>query len=83
MNDLYSSSVLLALAEALNNLEKAANGDAVALKEGLWYFFASQGMVSQYAFLNFDRASAIAIFQQMKSLSSSLRVSEEQFLAAC
>ena len=83
MNALYSNSTLIALAESLNNLKDAAKGDAAAMKEGLWYYFASQGMVASYAFLNFDKASASVIFAHMMSLSPSLRVTEQEFLSAC
>ena len=83
MNALYANDTLIALADSLNNLKDAANGNEGAMKEGLWYYFAAQGMVASYAFLNFDRASASIIFNQMLSLSPSLRVTEQEFLSAC
>jgi hypothetical protein len=83
MNEIYQSDVLISLADSLNNLLDASNGDASAVQSGLWYYLAAQGMTADYAFLNFDRASAAVIYQHMKDLSPSLRLSQEQFLSAC
>jgi len=82
MNALYANTSLLDVAPKIQAIFDAAAGDTVALQENTFMMFMDEGKVAQYAFLNFDKASADLVYQEIMRLVPTFSLTVDQFKSA-